>query len=73
MAAITFTQTDLDNLKEALVTGAEEMVIGDKKIRFRSQKHLLELIKLAQESINGDATSTTSSSTIQGTFSKGKA
>ncbi len=71
MASITFTQTDLDNLKEALVTGAEEITIGDKKIKFRNQDHLMELIKMAQNSIDGSATSNTSSSVIQARFSKG--
>jgi hypothetical protein len=70
--AITFTQTDLDNLKEALLTGAEEVVIGDRKIRYRSQSHLLQLIKMAQESIEGVATSTTSTSLIQATYNKGR-
>lgn len=70
--AVTFTQTDLDNLKEALLTGAEEVVIGDRKIRYRSQTHLLQLIKMAQEYIDGAATSSTSTSLIQAKFSKGR-
>lgn len=70
--AVTFTQTDLDNLKEALLTGAEEVVIGDRKIRYRSQTHLLQLIKMAQEYIDGATMSSTSTSLIQAKFSKGR-
>jgi collagenase-like PrtC family protease len=74
MANIVFTQTDLDNLKEALLTGADEVVIGDRKIRYRSQQHLLQLIKMAQDSINGAIDSNTgmTSSLIQATFKKGQ-
>lgn len=74
MASITYTQTDLDNLKEALLTGAEEVVIGDRKIRYRGQQHLLQLIKMVQDSINGAISSTTGTAPnlIQATFKKGQ-
>lgn len=74
MASITYTQTDLDNLKEALLTGAEEVVIGDREIRYRGQQHLLQLIKMVQDSINGAISSTTGTTPnlIQATFKKGQ-
>jgi collagenase-like PrtC family protease len=70
--AIVYTQTDLDKLKEALLTGAEEVVIGDRRIRYRSQKELATLIKMVQESLENSTASTSNSSVIQATYNKGR-
>lgn len=72
LMAITFTQQDLDNLKEALLTGAEEVQIGDRRIKYRSQQHLEKLIQMVEASLSNSATSSSSSKVIQAKFSKGQ-
>lgn len=69
--AITFTTTDLDNLKAALLTGAQEVTIGDRKIVYRSQAQLLQAIKMVQTFLDGAATEDAQPSLIQATFKKG--
>ncbi len=69
--AIVYTQDDLDAVLEALKTGAEEVQIGDRKIKYRSQADLLKLIASIQQQLEGTATSTTSTTLIQGTYRKG--
>lgn len=67
---ITFTQADLDNLKAALVSGASEVQIGDRKVKYKSQKEILEAIRIVQQSLE-DA-SPSSVNVIPTGFSKGK-
>ena len=69
--AITYTQADLDSLNEALLTGAEEVVIGERKIKYRSKADLLSLIKMIQEKLDDVANSSKSTSLVQATFKKG--
>lgn len=51
--ALTFTQADLDALKAAFVTGALEVTIGDRRVRYRSQSELLAAIRMVEEAISG--------------------
>lgn len=69
--AIVYTTTDLENLKSALLTGAEEVQIGERKIKYRSQEKLLQMIKIVTAYLDGEATST-SSNLIQATYTKGE-
>lgn len=69
--AVTYTQADLDSLNEALLTGAEEVTIGDRRIKYRSKADLLGLIKMIQEKLDNAANATKSSSTVQATYKKG--
>lgn len=70
MADLVFTQDDLDALKEALLTGAEEVQIGDRRIRFRSKAELLDLIKLVQESLEDASDSQINTDVVVGGFRK---
>lgn len=70
--ATTYTQTDLDNLNEALMTGASEIQIGEKKIVFRSVAELRSLIRQVERQLSGASSSTTSPNVVQATFSKGE-
>jgi hypothetical protein len=51
--ALTFTQADLDALKEAFVTGALEVQIGDRRVRYRSQSELLAALRMVEEAVSG--------------------
>lgn len=66
-----YTSTDLANLKAALATGAEDVQIGDRKIRYRSVAEIKKLIKEIQEDLEG-ASTTTSANLIQATYRKGE-
>lgn len=68
MPEITFTQEDLDNLKEALTSGASSVTIGDRTVTFRSKQELLDLIALVSTQLSGDADD--SSSVVVGGFSR---
>lgn len=68
--SLTFTQQDLDNLKEALVTGAEEVEIQGRRVKYRSQKELLEAIKMVESALDSSSSSTSSSNVVP-TFTKG--
>lgn len=68
--SITFTQQDLDNLKAALVTGASQVRIGDRTVVYRSQKEILEAIKMIQEFLETDSDDE-SPDLVQATFSRG--
>jgi collagenase-like PrtC family protease len=69
--AIIYTQTDLDNLKEALLTGADEVRIGDRHLRYRNQGELIKLIQVVQAAVDGIKKLDTSPNLIQATFKKG--
>jgi hypothetical protein len=69
--AITYTQTHLDALIEALATGAKSVQVGDRKIEYNSQKELLALIAMIQKQLDGVDTTQTSSKNVPYTFSKG--
>lgn len=71
--AIVYTQADLDALKEALVTGASEVRVGDRTIRYRSQAELQHLIREITEQLDGVAASDSSANLIKPTYSKGRA
>lgn len=67
-----FTSADLANLKDALVSGALEVTIGDRTVRYRSQKELLAVIELVQAELNGISSSDTDPTKIKATFSRGE-
>jgi hypothetical protein len=70
--ALTFTQSDLNALKAALVTGALEVQIGDKRVKYRSQSELLAAIKMVDEAVNGISTDVDENpNTIKAGFSRG--
>lgn len=69
--SMTFTTTDLNNLQEALLTGAQEVQIGDRKIRYRSQAEILQTIRMVEEYLSGSE-SDSSPKVIQATFNKGQ-
>lgn len=54
--ALVFTQTDLENLKAALVSGASEVQIGDRVVKYRSQRDLLAAIQMVQNYLEGVST-----------------
>lgn len=51
--ALTFTQDDLNRIKEAFLTGATEVTVGDRTIKYRPQKDLVSLMQVIQEAIDG--------------------
>lgn len=67
--AITFTQQDLDALKAALLTGASEVQIGDRRVRYNSQAEIINLINMISSFL--DASTTTSSKIAQASYTKG--
>jgi hypothetical protein len=68
--ALTFQESDLTALKEALLTGALEVQIGDRKITYRSQADLIRAIQMVQNAIS-PPTSTTSPDLVKATYTKG--
>lgn len=67
----TYTQGDLDSIKEALLTGAVEVQIGDRKIKYRSQKEILELKKMVENDLASQSSSV-SPNVIKAKYSKGE-
>jgi len=67
--ALTFTQADLDNLKAAFVSGALEVQIGDRLIKYRSQKDLVQALEMVKRAVEGFS-SEDSPNVVQATFSK---
>ncbi len=69
MATIGFTTQDLANLKAALVSGALIVRIGDREVRYRDQKDLIQAMRMVQQELNGVPAD--SGSRVQATYSKG--
>lgn len=70
---LTFTQSDLDALKAALLTGATEVQIGDRLVKYRSQKELLAAIKMVTSYLDGvPSTADGNPDIIRPTYSKGE-
>lgn len=69
--AVVFTTSDLANAKAALASGATEVQIGDRLVKYRSQKDLLALISMITEQLDGTDTSTESPNVVNPTFSRG--
>lgn len=68
--ALVFSQTDLDNAKAALVSGALQVRIGDRMVTYRSQDDILKLCQLIQNYLAGINSSSDNPSTIQAGFSR---
>ncbi len=71
--SLTFTTTDLDNLKAALVSGASKVQIGDRTVEYRSQKDLLAAIQMVQNYLDGVSTDVDDNPNIvRPTYSRGE-
>lgn len=68
---MTFTQTDLDALKEALVSGVLEVSIGDRRVKYRTQAELLAVIKMVEDSMEASTDLESNPSMIQAGFKRG--
>jgi len=53
--ALTYTADDLASAKAALVSGTLEVQIGDRRVKYRTQKELIELIQLMETAIAGSS------------------
>lgn len=69
--AITYTQADLDALKDILLTGAGSVAIGDRRVDYRSQEQIKQLIAEVSAALNGDSL-TESPKLIKSTYSRGE-
>lgn len=71
--ALTFTQADLDRLKEAYLTGAKEVQVGDRKIVYDSPKDLLAKIQQIESYLSGSPSDVDDlPNIIRPTFSRGE-
>jgi len=70
--ALTFTSDDLANAKAALTSGAMEVQIGDRRVKYRSQNEILELIAMIEDYLNGVDSTTDNPRMIQAGFSRGE-
>lgn len=68
---ITFTNDDLAALKAALKSNAKSVVIGDRRVDFKSTEDILQTIRLIQSML--ETAPESSPKVITTTFSKGKA
>jgi hypothetical protein len=68
--ALGFTEADLAALKAALASGATEVQIGDRRIRYQSLKDMLAVIKLVQEELEGVTPDTDNPSMIQASYTR---
>jgi hypothetical protein len=64
-----YTQSDLENLRAALVSGATSVTIGNRTITFRSKNDLLDLIRMVEDEL-ADLSASEYSSVVIGGFSK---
>jgi hypothetical protein len=70
MGVIGFTTDDLANLKAALASGALIVTIGDRTVKYRDQKDIIQAIRMVQQELEGVPDDTAAN--IQATFSKGQ-
>lgn len=69
---MAWTQDEIDELKKAIASGAEEVQFSDRRIRFRSKQDMLDLLKLMQDEVSGASSSEAVSPFQSVGFSKGK-
>lgn len=67
---MAYTQSDLDTLKAALLNPEAEVQIGDRRVKFKSQKEIIQVIQIVQAELDGVPAD--SSTQISVTFSKGQ-
>jgi hypothetical protein len=67
---MTFTTADLNNLKAALLSGATLVHIGDREVRYRSQKDILDAIKMIEDSLATQFTSDSSPNLVQASYKR---
>ena len=70
MGVLGFTTEDLANLKAALASGALIVTIGDRTVKYRDQKDIIQAIRMCLQDLNGAPEDTVSN--VQGTFNSGK-
>lgn len=65
-----FTETDLENLKAALLSGARKVQVGDRIVEYRSQSEIIAAIKMVEQYLaeNQDA----NSNVISASYSRGE-
>lgn len=68
---VTWTSTDLANAKAALATGALEVQIGDRRVKYRSQDELIRLIQMIESYLNGTTSTSDNPSVVKAGFSRG--
>ncbi len=70
--SIGFTSADLANLKAALVSGALEVQIGDRRVKYHSLADILAIIQMVQAELEGVSTDVDdNASVVKATFSRG--
>jgi H2-forming N5,N10-methylenetetrahydromethanopterin dehydrogenase-like enzyme len=70
--AVTYTQNDLDAITAAINTGAEEVTIGDRKIKYRSLSQMEALQKKIKDYLEGNQVTEDTPNRITASFSKGR-
>lgn len=71
--ALVFTQADLDALKAAFVSGTLEVQMGDRRVKYRSQKELVEAMNSIQTYLTGASADVAQNpAVIQAGFSRGQ-
>lgn len=68
---LNFTEQDLNNLKDALKSGATTVTIGNRSMTYRSLDDILKLIKLIENNIN-DTASESTTNVVSGFSRKGE-
>lgn len=68
--AMTFTASDLDNLKAALLSGVLRVRIGDRDVQYRSLDELERTIKKVEAYLAGSSAANTKN--IKASYSKGE-
>lgn len=69
--SLVFTETDLNNLKAALVSGALRVRIGDRDVIYRSQTEILKLIEMIQNYLQGASAQTCTANIVPVIYKKG--
>lgn len=69
---MAYTQEDLDNINEAIATGAKTVEIQGRKVEYRSLEEMIAIKKLISDEVNPPAPSSDGSSVnkVTPTFSK---
>jgi hypothetical protein len=50
---MAWTQADVDALKQAIATGASEVILPDRQVRFRSLSEMRQTLAMAEAEVNG--------------------
>jgi hypothetical protein len=66
--SLGFTTADLAALKSALASGATEVQIGDRRVKYQSLKDMIAIIKMVQEELDGVTADTDNPSMIKASY-----